>query len=303
MALLISAGDALVDASRLPESLSSTDDEKGKAGTHGLWVSKRLLMSQTCGAPLVTELRGKVSVVGTPIYSAEGCDGPTYSSLLVTRHELTPCSLSDFRNATAAINSTNSLSGYTALMAAAAGVLDQYQEDPDDDSAGTPRRVFFSDLVATGGHQSSIQYVADGRADVAAIDCVTFAILQRHRPELLGNIAVFGRTPQLPGLPIICSLNSPYLIRLQHAWAGLVAEDRAESRSAREALLLQGFEPARDEHTLRWYASGTCAIECGLCDWCLMLATTVCRYEGQVGAAILTASTVSGRVELPSPCR
>jgi ABC-type phosphate/phosphonate transport system substrate-binding protein len=291
-----------VDVWRLPESLSSTDDEKGKAGTHGLWVSPQLLMSQTCGAPLVTELRGKVSVVGTPIYSAEGCIGPTYSSLLVTRRELTPCSLRDFRTATAAINSTNSLSGYTALMAAAASVLDQDQEDHGGKAAaGAPQRVFFSDLVATGGHQSSIQYVADGRADVAAIDCVTFAILQRHRPELLDNIAVFGRTPQLPGLPVICSLNSPYLSSLRSAWAELVSDDRGDSRSARKALLLQGFEPAREEHTIGWYASSMCEIVCGTYEWSpITLATTVCRYEERVGAAISTASTVNGRVERPS---
>ena len=256
-----------VDASLLPESLSSPDDEKGRAGTHGLWLSPQLLMSQTCGAPLVTALCGQVSVVGTPCYSADGCVGPTYSSLLITRRELTPCSLREFRASTAAINSTHSLSGYTALMAAAAAVLDQGQAEQGE----APPRLFFRDVVATGGHQSSVEWVADGRADVAAIDCVTFGILQKHRQDLLENIEVFGRTPQLPGLPIICSLDSTHLGRLQDAWLGLVAEDRPGSRVAREALLLQGFEPGRGEQTLRW-------------------------YEEEVGKAIATAGTVSGRV-------
>jgi ABC-type phosphate/phosphonate transport system substrate-binding protein len=256
-----------VDASLLPESLSSPDDEKGRAGTHGLWLSPQLLMSQTCGGPLVTALCGQVSVVGTPCYSADGCVGPTYSSLLITRRELTPCSLREFRASTAAINSTHSLSGYTALMAAAAAVLDQGQAEQGE----APPRLFFRDVVATGGHQSSVEWVADGRADVAAIDCVTFGILQKHRQDLLENIEVFGRTPQLPGLPIICSLDSTHLGRLQDAWLGLVAEDRPGSRVAREALLLQGFEPGRGEQTLRW-------------------------YEEEVGKAIATAGTVSGRV-------
>jgi ABC-type phosphate/phosphonate transport system substrate-binding protein len=256
-----------VDASLLPESLSSPDDEKGRAGTHGLWLSPQLLMSQTCGGPLVTALCGQVSVVGTPCYSADGCVGSTYSSLLITRRELTPCSLREFRASTAAINSTHSLSGYTALMAAAAAVLDQGQAEQGE----APPRLFFRDVVATGGHQSSVEWVADGRADVAAIDCVTFGILQKHRQDLLENIEVFGRTPQLPGLPIICSLDSTHLGRLQDAWLGLVAEDRPGSRVAREALLLQGFEPGRGEQTLRW-------------------------YEEEVGKAIATAGTVSGRV-------
>ena len=47
------------------------------------WLSPLLLLSQTCGFPLTHALKGKVRVVGTPCYTAPGCEGPTYRSLLV----------------------------------------------------------------------------------------------------------------------------------------------------------------------------------------------------------------------------
>ena len=76
-------------------------------------------------------------------------------------------------------------------------------------------RQFFRELVTTGSHQESVRCVAEGRADVAAIDCVTFALLRAHRPELLNGVAVFGRTPPLPGLPIIAASGSPHVAPLR----------------------------------------------------------------------------------------
>jgi hypothetical protein len=48
------------------------------------WRSDALLLSQTCGFPLVTQLPD-VQTVGCFHYSAPGCDGFHYRSLLVTR--------------------------------------------------------------------------------------------------------------------------------------------------------------------------------------------------------------------------
>jgi ABC-type phosphate/phosphonate transport system substrate-binding protein len=47
--------------------------------------------------------------------------------------------------------------------------------------------------------------VAAGEADIAAIDAVTFALLQRIEPQLTAQVRVIGKTAQVPGLPYITS--------------------------------------------------------------------------------------------------
>lgn len=240
------------------------------------WLSPQLVMSQTCGGPLVVSLYGRVSVVGTPCYDTDGCAGPDYCSLLIAhrqceflRRDGGDESLASFRAARAAINSVDSLSGYIALLAAAAAVLDS---TPAESSSST--RDFFSTVIATGGHQASVEYVADGRADVAAIDCVTFGLIRIHRPDLLEDIVVWGRTPHLPGLPIITALDSPHLTGLQDAWAATAADDAEPCRGARKALLIAGFDCSRGEDTLQMYTS-------------------------RVSAAMGSAASITGRLEDP----
>ena len=43
------------------------------------WLNPRLLLSQTCGYPLMTELRDRVTLLATPRYLFEGCAGSDYS--------------------------------------------------------------------------------------------------------------------------------------------------------------------------------------------------------------------------------
>ena len=58
--------------------------------------------------------------------------------------------------------------------------------------------------VHTGSHRASIQAVAEGHADLAAIDAVTFELARRHEPAAK-RVTVLARTPETPGLPYITS--------------------------------------------------------------------------------------------------
>ena len=52
---------------------------------------------------------------------------------------------------------------------------------------------FFSSVLKTGGHLASLRALAiDRTADVAAIDCVTFAFVREHLPELAGGVREIG---------------------------------------------------------------------------------------------------------------
>lgn len=78
------------------------------------WQQPALILSQTCGYPLVTQLP-EVQVVGCFHYTAAGCEGSHYRSFLVTRSEDRPLTLADFRGRRAVCNSPDSQSGYHAL--------------------------------------------------------------------------------------------------------------------------------------------------------------------------------------------
>lgn len=143
------------------------------------WLDPDLLLSQTCGYPLATALAGRVQLVGTPRYAAEGCDGPCYRSLVLVRDRDPARAVADLRGRRAAFNERDSQSGYNALRALAAPLAE----------AGR----FFGSTVETGAHRRSLDLVRTGAADVAAVDCVTLALLRRDEPERVAGLRGLDR--------------------------------------------------------------------------------------------------------------
>ncbi len=192
------------------------------------WLEPDLLLSQTCGCPLTTAIKGQVQLVGTPCYAAEGCDGPTYRSLVVVRDDDPARDVADLRGYRAAYNERRSQSGYNALRALVAPLARDGR--------------FFGARVESGAHRHSLHLVRTGVADTAAIDCVTFALLRRYEPERVAGLRVLAQTAGgIPGLPLITALaTSPDdVARLRAAFAAACA-DPALAYS-RDALLLTGF--------------------------------------------------------------
>ncbi|MCR9000255.1 phosphate/phosphite/phosphonate ABC transporter substrate-binding protein [Rahnella perminowiae] len=152
------------------------------------WQTPDLLLSQTCGFPLMESLP-QVQLVGTFSYHAPGCDGFRYRSFLLAREEDAGLHLADFRHRRLAFNSTDSQSGYNSLRALVAPLAKDGR--------------FFSQATATGGHRESLHYVQQNLADLAAIDCVTLELLRRTGSRSLTGLEVIGQTAAVPGLPMI----------------------------------------------------------------------------------------------------
>lgn len=87
---------------------------------HGFWRRPNLLMSQTCGYPLMHGLHEQVQLIATPRFDAPGCEGAHYSSVLVTRSDAPFDTLASLRGARAAYNQDDSNSGMNALRHAVA---------------------------------------------------------------------------------------------------------------------------------------------------------------------------------------
>ena len=148
------------------------------------WRAPDLFLSQTCGLPYATELYEKVTLLGTPDYGLPGCPPGHYNSVLVTR----PSEDRDWSELTLAINSACSQSGFGAPMNHAARL-------------GTR----FGGVLETGAHRNSATAIAEGRADIAAIDAHTWRMITRW-DTVADALVEVGRTEPTPGLPLITAL-------------------------------------------------------------------------------------------------
>jgi ABC-type phosphate/phosphonate transport system substrate-binding protein len=239
-----------------PQELTRANRPDGTLDLAALWRDPALLFAQTCWGPMGQGLADHIQVIGQPDYSTfEGGQGELYSSALVMREAgksavsvpppLTPplkgegklpqakspsplrggvrgrgpaketvpfLPLDLLRGKRLAYNSPDSMSGILALTR-------------DLEAMGESLAIF-SKRIESGGHRASIRAVAEGRADVAAIDCRSWAMAQRFEPATR-ELAVVGWTARRKGLPYICAKTLPpetvAILREAAAEAGMLA--------------------------------------------------------------------------------
>jgi ABC-type phosphate/phosphonate transport system substrate-binding protein len=189
---------------------------------HDAWVSPRLALAQTCGWPLVTRLRDRVRVVGAFAHTTPQAVGATYRSVVVARRA---APIESFRGASAAVNGTDSLSGWVSLVCAVEGVGTRW--------TGTVHH--------TGAHVESLRLLRDGGADIASIDSTTWALVGRHRPAWIDGLVQVGEGPQVPCLPVIVPASATDL--QVDALRAAFASAFAELPDVGDALFVRGFEP------------------------------------------------------------
>jgi ABC-type phosphate/phosphonate transport system substrate-binding protein len=225
---------AIRDALR-ERGVEAPDELTRKADEQELWRHPELLFGQTCWGPMELGLAEHVQVVGQPSFDGvEGGDGEFYSSAIVMRAvtgltsplrgEVAPRSgagggdesdrtgvhptpdlrsdpppqgegqqaaaipLELLRNARFAYNGPNSMSGMIGLTR-------------DLEAMGESLDIF-AERIESGGHRSSIKAVAEGRADVAAIDCRSWQLAQLYEPAAQ-KVQVVGWSAKRRGLPFI----------------------------------------------------------------------------------------------------
>jgi ABC-type phosphate/phosphonate transport system substrate-binding protein len=190
------------------------------------WRDNNLLLSQTCGYPLV-ELLPDVQLVGTFQSSAQGCDGLRYRSWLVARKEHQSLMLSDFRGRRAVCNSNDSHSGYNSLRYVIAPLAKEGK--------------FFSETHFSGSHRQSLAELRAEQADIAAIDCITWALLRRNFPAELADLEIIGETPLCAALPLITSAktDAQTIEKLRSALSELTSDPRYQHLLAES--LISGF--------------------------------------------------------------
>ncbi|MCR9126039.1 MAG: PhnD/SsuA/transferrin family substrate-binding protein [Rhodobacteraceae bacterium] len=146
-----------------------------------IWCDPGLIFAQTCGMPYRTRLHGRVQLIATPDYGLPGCPPGHYNSVLIAGRQAPP---EAFTGGVFAYNDALSQSGWAGPMIWLSA-----------------RAVRFGAHLCTGAHLASAIAVAQGRADLAGIDAMTWALI-RDRPECSG-LHEIARTDPTPGLPYI----------------------------------------------------------------------------------------------------
>ncbi len=149
------------------------------------WTHEDLLLSQSCSLPFRAMLADRVSIVGAPDIMLTNCPAGYYCSVLVARAGDRRREFAEFDGAVLAYNDQFSQSGWVAPMQEAA-------------QCG----ISFSGFTRTSSHEASVEAVADGRADIAAIDAHSWRLIRRFDPAAAG-LREISRTGCTPGLPLI----------------------------------------------------------------------------------------------------
>lgn len=198
---------------------------------HALWRAPELLLTQTCGYPLITQLRGQVRVIGRPRYELPHSSDGEHCSVLLTRDDNPHQTLADFYNSRGVINGHDSNSGMNLLRERLAPL----QRDGR----------FFASVGISGAHRESLRWLRENRADLAAIDSVTYAYLARFAPQEVAGLRIVSLSAPSPTLPYIgpLGLSDEQVIQLRQA----MNQALQDLPQVAETLGLQAVLPASED--------------------------------------------------------
>ena len=167
---------------------------------------------------MITDLASIVRVVGTFDCDVDGAVDGTYYSLLVSRDPEPLIEILRRPELTVAANSSDSLSGWVSLHSVAVG-----------------HGVRLDAVEWTGSHASSVDAVRNGRADLAAIDSVSWTHLDTT------GLSVVGHGPRIPCLPLVTSSRSTDAVvtELRRGFADAVSDPSMAATCA--SLRIRGF--------------------------------------------------------------
>jgi phosphonate transport system substrate-binding protein len=189
-----------------------------------------------CSPPYL-ELRDRsdpaVTLLAAPVLSGERFGGrPVYFSEIIVPAGCDATSFLDLRGKRFAVNEPGSWSGYWTVRhhLSAAGWTDG----------------FFGSIVETGYHRRSLQMVAAGEVDGAAIDCQVFDVACRDRLPDAHRVRVIGSLGPAPIQPVVASAAIDPGLRDAVRQALLSLDSDADGRRALRLGLVERFVSVDD---------------------------------------------------------
>ena len=172
------------------------------------WAHTDLVLGQICNLPYRVVFRDRVTLIGAAHYGLPDCAPGYYYSHIVVRADETR---TDLRGLRFACNELLSHSGYGAahIWAAARGFR-------------------FSAPLVLGSHHAVIAAIADGYADIAAIDAQTWWMEAQENPQV-PRLRIIGQTPASAGQSFMTRGGqdpAPYFAAIHDAITALSPADR-----------------------------------------------------------------------------
>jgi phosphonate transport system substrate-binding protein len=162
-----------------------------------------------CGTPYVRrhdELKLNIELLAAPVMAAPRYQNrPVYFSDVVVRRDSRFLTFSDLRGASWAYNEPNSHSGYHCVR----WFLAQQKLDGR----------FFSRLIESGAHATSLDMILRGEADASAIDATVLEMRLAFEPVLRERIRIIEAIGPSPIPPYVIGTHVPAELRvaLRHA--------------------------------------------------------------------------------------
>ena len=145
------------------------------------WARPDLFFGHICNLPYRAKFRDRVTPIGGSDYGLQDTPAGYYHSLFVVRAEDAPRGLAPATLGRFAYNDALSHSGWGAPFAAV-----------------TSQGLRFHTTLCTGAHVDSLYAVANGHADLAAIDAVSWRMFEAWEPRA-ADLRVIGPTRASPG--------------------------------------------------------------------------------------------------------
>ncbi len=188
------------------------------------WAHPDLLLGQICNLPYRAAYRDRLVRLTNSAHALPDTPAGYYHSVFVVRaadadRGLAPACLGRF-----AYNDALSQSGWGAPLARV-----------------TEQGLTFHTTLRTGAHVDSVQAVADGAPDLAAIDAVTWGLLSKWEPKAK-DLRVIGRTGLSPAMTFVTTpKHDPDALR-----AALTAALGTISPEQKTDMGLHGFKQLPD---------------------------------------------------------
>ncbi len=182
------------------------------------WSNPELVLGQICNLPYRAAFKDKVTLIAAADYGLPDTAPGTYYSVLIARKNDDPDPKA-YADRILAFNEPGSQSGWAAPQA-----------------WGDLNGVTWSNPMATGAHVASAKAIAEGRADIAAIDAQSWRNISRY-DDFAKGLHIIGRTPSSPGLSYITAADrdpAPFRAALSQAITAIPS-------AAKDALDIEGI--------------------------------------------------------------
>lgn len=176
------------------------------------WGRDDLVLSQICNLPYRARFKDRLTVIGAADYGVAGVPAGYYRSLWMVRDDDPAQRVEECAGYRFAFNEALSHSGWGA---------------PVTDAKA--RGLTLTPHLQTGAHLASIAAVADGGADLAAVDAVTWKLFHRSDPTTR-CLRVVGHTYASPGMTFVTAKGpdpAPYFDAISEAIDRISSVDKA----------------------------------------------------------------------------